>query len=81
MKEGMFVCTKSGSIYEVDFTARMLRRLRGKASQALTDGTWKSYDKVVTVNGRLTFFWGYGKQQFYLTTTPVIAIAHSLGAA
>lgn len=77
----MFVCTKSGSIYEVDFTARMLRRLRGKATQTIIDGTWKLYDHVVSANGRLTFFWGYGEQQFYLTTTPVIAVARSLGAA
>lgn len=77
----MFVCTKSGSIYEVDFTARMLRRLRGKASKALVDGAWRIYDSVATANGRLTFFWGHGKQQFYMTTTPVIAVARSLGAA
>ncbi len=77
----MFICTESGSVYEIDFAKRMLRRLRGKATRVLTEGAWKLYEHVIATNGRLIFFWGHGEQQFQMTTTPVISVSSSLGLA
>lgn len=80
----MFVCTQSGSVYEVDFRSRMLRRLGGttKRGSMLVDGIWRGYQQVISRDGRLVFFWSTGPNEeniVMMSTTPVVAVSASLG--
>lgn len=60
------IATETGSVYEVDRQAKLVRRLsgRGNPTQRVgTDGEWKPYANLAfepQVGSRLWIVWSYG---------------------
>lgn len=74
--------TSSGSVYQVDYTNKRVRRLQGNGpatDRQGPDGQWKSFEDVVeTSDGALGFVWRVdtepGRVVFRSTvTSPVVA--------